>query len=122
MGNKIEKQQAKLMEIGLMEEDDTLVDFLQASFVERLVGKMGKWKQGWAYFTEKKLIVLTGILNSDIVIPYEKIRELGKCNQGFVPMGIVITYENGELIEDKVSMMKRDKWIHFMAEKAGIDA
>ena len=37
---KLEKQKAKLVELGAMEPEDTLVDFLQASYVERLVGKM----------------------------------------------------------------------------------
>ena len=47
--SKLEKQKQKLIELGVMEPEDTLVDFLQASYVERLVGKLGKWKQGWAY-------------------------------------------------------------------------
>ena len=46
--SKLEKQKQKLIELGVMEQEDTLVDFLQASYVERLVGKRGKWKQGWA--------------------------------------------------------------------------
>ena len=66
---KLEKQKAKLVEAKLMDEQDTLIDFLQASYVERLIGKMGKWKQGWAYFTEERLIIVTGLLNADIVIP-----------------------------------------------------
>ena len=45
--SKLEKQKQKLIELGVMEQEDTLVDFLQASYVERLVGKLGKWKQGW---------------------------------------------------------------------------
>ena len=68
---KLEKQKAKLVEAKLMDEQDTLIDFLQASYVERLIGKMGKWKQGWAYFTEERLIIVTGLLNADIVIPYK---------------------------------------------------
>ena len=53
--SKMEKQKQKLIELGVMEPEDTLVDFLQASYVERLIGKMGKWKQGWAYFTENRV-------------------------------------------------------------------
>lgn len=59
---KLEKQKQNLVELGVMDPSDTLVDYLQASYVERLVGKMGAWKQGWAYFTEERLIVLTGLL------------------------------------------------------------
>lgn len=123
MGNsKLEKQQKKLVDAGIMESSDTLVDFLQASYVERLPGKMGKWKQGWAYFTEQKLIITTGFVGS-ISIPYPSIRELAKCSQGFFPIGIAITHEegeNGQLITDRISMMKRDKWLEFLAQKTGI--
>ena len=78
--SKLEKQKQKLIELGVMEPEDTLVDFLQASYVERLVGKLGKWKQGWAYFTESRVIVITGMLEDNIVIPYKTIRELGECS------------------------------------------
>ena len=37
---KIEKQQKKLIELGVMESGDKLIDFLQASYVERLMGNM----------------------------------------------------------------------------------
>ena len=120
---KLEKQKQNLVELGVMDPSDTLVDYLQASYVERLAGKMGPWKQGGAYFTEERLIVLTGLLADNIVVPYRNIRELGKCSQLLVPISITITYEEmetGKLVTDKISMMKRDKWIDFMAQKAGI--
>lgn len=120
---KLEKQKKLLVEAGVMEETDSLVDYLQANYVERLIGKVGTWKQGWAYFTEERLIVLTGVLDNNIIIPYRNIKEIGKCSQGLFPMGIVITYEDGktgEIVSDKVSMTKRDKWIQFMEEKAEI--
>ncbi len=122
---KVEKQQKKLIELGVMESGDKLIDFLQASYVERLMGNVsfGKWKQGWAYFTEERLIVLTGVLNENIIIPYNNIRELGKCSQTLIPIGMKITYEDtktGKIVTDKISMMKRNHWLDFIAEKAGI--
>ena len=120
---KIEKQKQKLVELGIMEPEDTLVEFFQASYVERLIGKMGKWKQGWAYFTEERLIVITGLLEENMVIPYRTIRELGKCSQSLLPIGISITHENpetGKTVTDRVSMMKRDKWLEFLAQKSGV--
>lgn len=120
---KLEKQKKNLVEMGVMEPEDTLLGFLQANYVARLMGPIGKWRQGWAYFTEERLIVLTGLLDYNIVVPYKNIRGLGKCTQSLFPIGIVITYtdiQSGETITDKVSMMKRDKWLSFMAEKAGI--
>ncbi|MBO5281939.1 MAG: hypothetical protein J6B43_02245 [Lachnospiraceae bacterium] len=106
-----------------MEDTDQLIDFFQANYVERLVGKFGKWEQGWAYFTEERLIVITGILEENIVIPYQNIRALEKSSQGAAQMAITITYEDrnsGETVSDRVSMMKRDYWMAFMAEKAHI--
>ncbi len=123
--SKLEKQKANLVKLGVMEEADTLIDFFQASYVEHLIGKWGKWKSGWAYFTEERLIVITGVLEENIVIPYKNIQSLEKCSQGIAPIGIVITYENmesGKVVTDKVSMMKRDRWMAFMAERCKADA
>lgn len=121
--SKLEKQKKNLVKLGLMEETDSLVDFFQAGYVEHLVGKFGKWQQGWAYFTEERLVVITGMLEENIVIPYGTIKALEKGAQGAAQIAITITYEkpeSGELVSDKVSMMKRDQWMAFMAEKAQI--
>lgn len=116
---KLEKQKKNLVKGGLMDESDTLVDFLQASYLERLIGKWGQWKKGWAYFTEERLIVTTGLLEENLVIPYRNIQSMEKCSQGIIPIGIAITYENlkGEVVTDKLSMMKREHWMSFMAER-----
>jgi len=118
-----EKQKQNLVKIGLMEENDTLVDFLQANYRQRLLGKWGQWKPGWIYFTEERLIYPTGLLDDNIVIPYTSIVKIEKCSQGFIPMGIVVTYtkpETGEQAEERFSIAKRDKWIEFLSEKAGL--
>lgn len=121
--SKIAKQQDKLLELGVMEKGDTLIDFFQASYVERLIGKFGSWKQGWAYFTGRRLIVFTGLLEDNLIIPYDRIRGLGRCSQSLLPIGIEITYEHPEskkMVSDRISMMKRDKWLKFLSEKSGV--
>ena len=117
---KLEKQKNKLVELGVMQQEDTLINYLQANYVEKLVGKFGQWKQGWAYFTQQRLIIITGLLDDNIVIPYESIRNLEKSNQGLFPMGITITYENesGTSVTAKISISKRNKWIEFLQEKS----
>ena len=117
---KIEKQKKKLVELGVMKQEDTLINFLQANYVEQLIGKFGQWKQGWAYFTQQRLIIITGLMDDNIVIPYESIRNLEKSNQGLFPMGINITYENesGTSVTAKISISKRNKWIEFLQEKS----
>jgi len=116
---KLEKQKQNLVKIGVMEESDALIDFFQAGYMERLIGRWGRWKKGWAYFTEERLIVITGLLEENIVIPYQNIRAMEKCSQGIVPIGIAVTYENmeGKIVTDKLSLMKREQWMSFMAER-----
>ena len=117
---KLEKQKKNLIELGVMQQEDTLIHYVQANYVEQLLGKLGHWKQGWAYFTQQRLIIITGPLEDNIVIPYESIRKLEKCSQGLFPMGISITYENesGTSVIAKISISKRNKWIEFLQEKA----
>ena len=117
--SKLEKQKQNLVKIGVMEESDTLIDFFQAGYMERLIGKCCRWEKGWAYFTEERLIVITGLLEENIVIPYQNIRAMEKCSQGIAPIGIAITYENmeGKIVTDKLSLMKREQWMSFMAER-----
>ena len=119
---KLEKQKKQLVELGVMQQEDTLINYLQANYVEQLIGKFGQWKQGWAYFTQQRLIIITGVLEDNIVIPYASIRNLEKSNQGLFPMGITITYEkeNGTSITAKISISKRNKWIEFLQEKSHI--
>lgn len=117
---KLEKQKENLVKIGAMEESDTLIDFFQAGYIERLIGKWGQWQKGWAYFTEERLIVITGLMEENIIIPYQNIQKLEKCSQGLMPIGIAITYENrenGEIVTDKISIMKRERWMEFMSER-----
>lgn len=120
---KLEKQKKKLVELGVMQQEDTLINYLQANYVEQLIGKFGQWKQGWAYFTQQRLIIITGLLEDNVVIPYASIRNLGKSNQGLFPMGITITYENenGTSVTAKISISKRNKWIEFLQEKSHIN-
>lgn len=125
---KKEKVKESLVEAGLMDPEDTLVDCLQANYQEKLVGSIKQWRKGWIYFTEKRVVYPMSILGAalgenNVVIPYQNIRKLGKCSQQFFPIGISITYEDpktGEQVTDKFSMMKRNKWMDFLAERAGI--
>lgn len=119
---KKEKCRKNLVEAGLMEETDTLIDLVQANYLEPLIGKMGQWKQGWTYFTGEKMIITYGLLGGNVIIPYKNIRRLGKCSQSMLPIGITITHEKegGGTVTDRISLMKRQKWMDLLAEKAGI--
>lgn len=120
---KKEKLKANLVKAGLMEQTDTIIDCQQVNYVDRLVGRIGQWQQGWVYFTQEQLICPTGFLNEDIVIPYKNIREIGKFSHVFLPMGMAVTYKDsktGRMVTEKFIISKRGKWMNFLAEKAGI--
>ena len=122
---KKEKFEKRFVEAGWMEADDNIVAYLQANACQRLSARFGKWVQGWIYFTERRLVYPIGFLglaDTHIIIPYKNIRKLEKCRQGLFPIGIAITHEHwkdGMVVTDKISLMKREKWMQFMAEKAG---
>ncbi len=122
MSDKKEKLKQNLVNARLMSESEELLEFVQSSHFDN-IGPIGKWKQGWAYFTDKKFISAFGLLGQSICIPYSNIKAIGTCTQFLLPMGIIITYtnpENGKEIRKRFSMTNRKKWINLLKEKAGI--
>ena len=122
---KKEKLRQKLIKAGLIHQNDTLIDCLQVSYKENLLGKIkSSWKSGWIYFTQEKIVCTTSFLDSNIVIPYTTIKRLERNTQFFLfPFGIDVTYEEagtGKMIVQKFSVQKRNYWIDFLAQKAGI--
>ena len=119
---KLQKQKSKLVKNEWMDESDTLLDYAQGNTKERLIGKWGQWKQGWIYFTEKKIICFWGLTGS-LVIPYSSISELRKSTQMFLPFGITITYtdEKEKVVTDKISVLKRNARIELISEKSGVE-
>lgn len=121
---KLLKQQKNLIDAELMEADDRLIDFVQCSYLEKVPYiRVGKWKQGWLYFTERKIICLVGFVGGKVVISYKDIRKIEKSYQSLFPMGIKITCqdpENGEEKWEKFSVSGRKKWLALLEEKTGI--
>ncbi|MGN0307133.1 MAG: hypothetical protein ACI4DN_02835 [Lachnospiraceae bacterium] len=118
---KLQKQKDKLVKNKFMDENDNLLDYVQGNTRERLLGKWGSWKQGWIYFTEQKIICFWGIAGH-LEIPYNSISALGKCTQMFLPFGITITHtdKDGNVVEDKISVQKRDERIKLISERSGV--
>ncbi len=119
---KYQKQKDKLVKNKFMDENDNLLDYTQGNTRERLVGKWGQWKQGWIYFTEQKIICFYGIAGS-LEIPYSSITAIGKCTQMFLPLGIKITYTNerGKVVEDRISVQKRNQRMNLISERSGVE-
>ena len=114
-----ENQKKNLIKLNLMTESDTLVDCLQASLYERILGPLGTWQQGWIYFTDKAMVYPGGVLREHIVIPYKDITALAPCTQFLLPLGIAVTYKGADGAEktQKFSMMGRGTWLAFLEEK-----
>lgn len=119
---KIQKQKEKLVKNKYMDESDNLLDYVQGNTRERILGKWGQWQQGWIYFTERKILCFWG-LTGHLEIPYNSIHAIGKCKQMFLPLGITITHtdEDGKVVEDRISVQKRDGKIKIISERSGVE-
>lgn len=118
---KLQKQKNKLVKNQFMEENDNILDYVQGNTRERLLGKWGQWRQGWIYFTEKKIICFWGLVGH-LEIPYEQIQALGRCSQMFLPFGITITHtdKEGKVVEDCISVQKREQRLKLISERSGV--
>ncbi|MCI8585192.1 MAG: hypothetical protein HFI92_04705 [Lachnospiraceae bacterium] len=121
---KLEKQRENLVSRGVLSPDEKLFGSVTINYTEKLVGRIESWKQGGvAIFTDRQVILSKGFSGEYIHIPYDCVKELRKCNQGFFPIGMAITYENrgsGETVTEKISLMKRKKWMQIVSERAGL--
>ena len=106
------KQRRNFVDRDLLSTDEKSYGSITINYTEKLVGRIETWKQGGvAIFTDRQVILTKGFSCEYIHIPYSCIKELGKCNQGFFPIGMVITYENresGEIVTEKISLEKRN--------------
>lgn len=118
---KLQEQKNKLVKNKYMEESDHLLDYAQGNTWKRLLGPWGRWRPGWIYFTEKKIICFWGFAGS-LVIPYDTVSELGTCSQMFLPFGITITHtdKDGKVVKDKISVQKRNERLKLISEKSGV--
>jgi hypothetical protein len=118
---KLQKQKDKLVKNQFMEEDDNILDYTQGNTRERLLGKWGQWRQGWIYFTEKKIICFWGVVGH-LEIPYDRIQALGTFRQMFLPFGIAITHtdKEGKVVEDRISVQKREQRLKLISERSSV--
>lgn len=121
---KLEKQRRNLVDRGVLSPGEKLFGTVTINYTEKLIGRIEQWQQGGvAIFTDQQVVLSKGFSGEYIHIPYNCIKELGKCNQGFFPIGMVITYENresGEIITEKISLGKRKKWLQIISERTGL--
>lgn len=121
---KNRKQKENLVQLGLMDERDNVVDFFYITYAQRtMLKRLRTWERGWIYFTEEKIICMTGFLNENIIIPYENIEEIEKYSYLLCPIGIDITHTDPETNETKwesFQIWKRKEWLAFLERKTGI--
>lgn len=122
---KMNKYKQNLVESGYMGDHETMLDVIQTNLLNKeFMGK--RWKQGWGYYTDEQLIVITSGLSSvEVCIPYKNIKNMKKCNQFFLPLGINISYmdpKNEEIIAVTISTSKRQKYLDILESKSGVKA
>ena len=112
------------MDRGVLSPEEKLYGSTTINYTEKLVGRIETWKRGGvAIFTDRQVILSKGFSCEYVHIPYNCIKEVGKCNQGFFPIGLVIAYEDRESREletEKISLGKRKKWLQILSEKTGL--
>lgn len=122
---KKEKLKKNLVKMELMDENDRILECVLVNYRQILMGRMGQWKRSWIYFTKEAIICPTGILDENIIIPYNSVRRLGKCRQGLFPIGFVVTYDHPKTNKQEnqyFSISKREKWLDFISQKTGVPA
>ena len=120
---KQEKYKKQLLKGNNINERETVLDVVNTSYVKKSALGIGKWTQGFAYYTDEQLVIPTDLGLGCINVPYKNIKSIGKCTQFFMPMGIVVTYQDDRentVVELKISTQKRAKYIEFLEEKSGV--
>lgn len=120
---QIENWKKGLTDLKLMEENDEVLDFVQANWYEKTLKVMGTWQKGNLVFTEKRVIFTTAFAGSKFSLEYKDIKDLKKCSVSFLPLGLIITAydkEKDKTIQYKCSLTKRNNWLEFIANKANL--
>ncbi len=121
--NQLDKRKKDLVSAGYMQETETLIDAIQTSYFDALFLGMGQWKQGFGYYTDEQLIIVVGMGFTVVSVKYANIKQIRKCTQFFLPMGIEITYLDEKTNKSKVvkySTTKREQFIQLLASKSGV--
>lgn len=115
-----EKWKETLKELGLLEDGEVIEEFVSGDYWKTFGGQIS----GQYFFTNQKVIFVSGFGLKTVVIKYSDIKEIKKCMISmFIPTGILVTAFNTELGKEethKLSLMKRENWINLMSAKAGI--
>jgi len=103
----------------LMGADETIIEHTKGDCWELMSQTRGN-----IFFTEKAIIFYGGLLGSTAyAYPYNKIKEIKKCNVGglikIIPTGIMVVYENekGKIKKSRLSVLKRKDWIEYINGK-----
>lgn len=121
---KNQKQKKNLITMGLIDERDNVVDFFNVTYAQRTISnRLRTWEKGWIYFTEEKIICLTGLLNDNIIIPYHRIQTMETFSYLLMPLGLDIKHisaDGQQVLFDSFLIWKRRQWVDFLEKKSGI--
>lgn len=107
-----------LKDLKLIDEDDTILEHVAGDYWKaELLGKTQK--RGNIFFTNQKLIFVSGFGLDNLAIPYSSINSIEKCNISlFLKTGIKVNVSEDDNVKSYIlSVMKRDNWIEFLNSK-----
>lgn len=108
----------KLREINLLGPQEIIEEHTQGDYWFYTSQARGNF-----FFTQEKIIFVSGWGFDQIAIPYQNIRSMKKCTVGlFFPTGIKITAinEKGKSQVYKISVLNRKYWIEYLTAKTGV--
>ena len=122
--NELLEIEKTFKESNVIDKDDKLEIIDKGDYWEKFLCFYSQVR-GYYYYTSKKLIFIGGALASTKwIAPYENIKSIKKCNVAlFMPTGIkleVFDEEKGKLKKYKMSVLKRDKWVEYIKNKANL--
>lgn len=120
---KMAEWEKLLKELNCIGEDETIVEHIKGDYWKKeMLGR--NQVRGNYFFTEKHLVFCSGFGVCKVVMPYSEIKDIKTCMISmFIPTGIDVTgldKETGKEGTYRFSVMKRDKWISFIKEKANL--
>lgn len=108
----------KLLELGLLGPQEIIEEHTNGDYWFYTSQARGNF-----FFTQEKIIFVSGWGFEQIAIPYRNIRSVKKCTVGlFFPTGIKVTALNeiGKLQVYKLSVLNRKYWIEYLTAKSGV--
>lgn len=116
--NKLKEIEEGLKKLNLMDESDIIEKDVAGDY-----WRINKQIRGHYYFTNERVVFMSGWGLESFSFKYADIKEIKKSNISlFMPFGVTVTVDDnsGKMKKYKLSLMKRDQWIELLTNKSGV--